>query len=182
MSALFRREAVEGQRQSWLGEVRLVRPLSLTLLTAFAVAVAASLLAYLFVGEVTRKARLTGVLVAGNLQAGGQLQAQLVAPPETVGLLRPEQRVLFRYEAFAPQAAGGETGTIIAVARTPEVLPGCAACAGAAATYRVVAALGEQQVRADGRVQPLAAGMRVEADVVLERCRIIDWLLASGRV
>lgn len=185
MSALFRREALEGQRQSWLGDVRLVRPLSLTLLTAFAVGVAVSALAFLFVGEITRKARLTGVLVARNGDADGPLQAQLLAPPETVGLLRPDQTVLFRYEAFGSRAAGREPGRIVTVARTPESADCPSAGAGAAGaipSYRVVAALDEQRVLADGRPQPLAVGMRVEADVLLERRRLIDWLFAPGRV
>jgi hypothetical protein len=185
VSALFRREAVEGQRQSWLGDVRLVRPLPVTLLTAFAVGVAASSLTFLFVGEMTRKARLTGVLVTASAEAGGPLQAQLFAPPEAVGLLRPDQTVLLRYEAFGPTAGSRESGKIVAVARTPEstgAVCACAGASGAAPSYRVVAALDEQQVIADGRPQALAVGMRVEAEVLLERRRLIDWLFAPSRV
>ncbi|HRP26825.1 MAG TPA: HlyD family efflux transporter periplasmic adaptor subunit, partial [Burkholderiaceae bacterium] len=63
MTPLFRPEAVDGQRQSWLGGVQLVRPLSMTLLTFFTVGVAALVIAYLFVGEYTRKAHVSGVLV-----------------------------------------------------------------------------------------------------------------------
>jgi membrane fusion protein len=62
MTSLFRPEAVEAQRQQWLGRVQLVRPLSLAVLTA-AVAVAAVVSgAYLFIGEYTRKAKVSGVL------------------------------------------------------------------------------------------------------------------------
>ena len=62
VTPLFRPEAVDGQRQSWLGGVQLVRPLSMTLLTAFTVSVAALVVGYLFVGEYTRKAHVSGVL------------------------------------------------------------------------------------------------------------------------
>ena len=180
MSALFRAEAIEGQRQSWLGSVRLVRPLSLTVLTVFAVSVAALLLGFLFAGEFTRKARLTGVLVAADTPGGG-LQAQLLAPPSTVGLLRPDQPVWLRYEAFGPQAQSRRAGRILQVARTPEPARAGAECAGAAAVqYRVSVALGEQALAAGGTPQPLAAGMRVEADVLLEKRHLIDWLFAAG--
>lgn len=177
MSALFRAEAIEGQRQSWLGSVRLVRPLSLTVLTAFAVSVAALLLGFLFAGEFTRKVRLSGVLVAAD--ATGALQAQLLAPPATIALLRADQPVWLRYEAFGPQAGSRSAGRIVQVARTPEAAAG-AQCAGAAVLYRVDATLAEQALFADGKTQPLAAGMRVEADVLLEKRRLIDWLFAAG--
>lgn len=182
MSALFRAEAVEAQRQSWLGGVRLVRPLSLTVLTVFAVSVAALLLGFLFAGEFTRKARLSGVLVAadGAGEAEGALQAQLLASPATVGLLRPDQPVWLRYEAYGPQAQSRRAGRILQVARTPEPAHAGADCVGAPAVqYRVSVALGEQVLAADGTPQPLAAGMRVEADVQLERRHLIDWLFAA---
>lgn len=180
MSALFRAEAIDGQRLSWLGSVRLVRPLSLTLLTAFAVGVAALLVGLLFAGEFTRKARLSGVLVAADESAGG-LQAQLFAPPATVGLLRPHQPVWLRYEAFGPQPPSRHAGAILHVARTPEAAPAGAECNGTGAVlYRIEAALGEQAPLVEGKAQALAAGMRVEADVLLEKRRLIDWLFADG--
>ena len=54
MKPFFRPEAVDAQRLSWLGGVRLIRPLSMSLLTVFTVGVAALVIAYLFVGEYTR--------------------------------------------------------------------------------------------------------------------------------
>ena len=44
---LFRPQALEAQRQQWLGHVQLVRPLSLSLLTTGVVAVALALIAFL---------------------------------------------------------------------------------------------------------------------------------------
>ena len=44
--------------------------------------------------------------------------------------------------------------------------------------YRVVVALDLQTVPAFGTAEPLVAGMRVEADVALERHRLIEWLFA----
>ena len=63
MPSLFRPEVIEGRQQSWLGGIQLIRPLSLSLLTVFAVSAAALAAGYLFVGEYTRKAHIGGVLV-----------------------------------------------------------------------------------------------------------------------
>ncbi len=63
MASLFRPEVAEAQRQTWLGQVQLVRPLSLTVFTVGVLGMLALVLAFLFFGEYTRKARIGGVLV-----------------------------------------------------------------------------------------------------------------------
>ena len=62
MSSLFRHEVLESRQRDWLGSIQLTRPLSLHLLTALAVLIAAAVIAYLVLGEYTRKARVTGFL------------------------------------------------------------------------------------------------------------------------
>lgn len=185
MSTLFRPEAIAGQRQSWLGEVRLVRPLPLTVLTVWAVGVAALLAGFLVAGEYTRKTQLGGSLESADIGATtDQLHAVLCATPSVVGLLRPDQPVLLRYEALGrPSEATVPSGRIVSVARTPVPATSCAIeetspanGTAAAVRYRVTVALDAPTILADGRAQPLAAGMRVDAVVLLERRRIVDWL------
>lgn len=183
MSTLFRAEAIEGQRQAWLGEVRLVRPLSLTLLTAFALGVAALLVAFLFTGEITREAQLDGALAIPRAAAGpAPLHAVLYAPPATVGRLHAGQAVRLHYEAFAGQpGVRPATGRIVDVTRTP-VNADCPGCDPAAPVrYRVTVALDAQSLRADGRGHALAEGMPVSADVMLDRRRLVDWIFAPAR-
>jgi membrane fusion protein len=53
--------------------------------------------------------------------------------------------------------------------------------------YRVTVALAAQRVTAHGRALPLQPGMRVDADILLERRRLIEWVLEplysiSGRL
>jgi membrane fusion protein len=63
VSITFRPEVADAQRQQWLGQVQLVRPMALSL---FSVGVLCALLligAFLFFGEYTRKARIGGVLI-----------------------------------------------------------------------------------------------------------------------
>lgn len=59
---LFRSEALEHQRDTWLGEIVLARPLSFALLTWFFVGCAAIGISFLVWGEYTKKARVSGYL------------------------------------------------------------------------------------------------------------------------
>lgn len=61
---LFRDEALQHHKDKLLGEVLLIRPLALSVLTILAVTVAIALALFLYAGEYTRKARLAGFLVA----------------------------------------------------------------------------------------------------------------------
>jgi membrane fusion protein len=63
VAGLFRREAVESRQNDWLGSVQLVRPVSLTFLTAAVVIAALAIAALLVEGRYTRKARVAGFLV-----------------------------------------------------------------------------------------------------------------------
>ena len=63
MTPFFRREALDGQRQGWLGSVQVVRPVALSVLAAFVAVAALLVCAYLCLGQYTRKARVGGVLV-----------------------------------------------------------------------------------------------------------------------
>jgi membrane fusion protein len=60
---IFRREALESQQASWIGEIQLVRPLSLALLTGSVAVAVLAVGVFLAFGEYTRKVRVSGVLV-----------------------------------------------------------------------------------------------------------------------
>lgn len=62
-SPLFRQEALDHKRDTWLGEILLVRPTAFGVLALLFVGVALSVLAYLVWGEYTKKARASGYLV-----------------------------------------------------------------------------------------------------------------------
>jgi membrane fusion protein len=79
---LFRPEVLESRRTSWVGEIQLIRPLSLTVLTGTVVAAAVALGAFLWLGEYTRKVRVSGVLMPDR----GVIR--LVAPQEALLLER----------------------------------------------------------------------------------------------
>ena len=60
---LFRQQAIDYQRDSWMGEILLVRPMSYTILTAMFAAMAVATVGYLVLGEYTKKARASGYIV-----------------------------------------------------------------------------------------------------------------------
>ena len=85
MVNIFRREALQAQQTSWIGEIQLVRPLPLALLTGGVVVAVLAVGTFLAVGEYTRKVRVSGVLVPDR----GVIR--LVPPQDAVVL---ERRVI----------------------------------------------------------------------------------------
>jgi membrane fusion protein len=109
---------------------------------------------------------------------GAKLEAQLYCPSRAVGFLKVGQRVLLRYEAFPYQKFGHYEGKIASVSRSavsPSELP-----PGTTGTnepvYRVTVTLASQSVRAYGQAVALQPGMQLDAEVVLESRRLVEWM------
>lgn len=77
---LFRQEVLDARHTQHLGTIRLGRPLGFSLVTAIALMLGAALIGFAIWGEVTRKVRLTGLLVPtlGNLQLAAPLAGVLL--------------------------------------------------------------------------------------------------------
>lgn len=73
---LFRSEVLAARQAQWLGGIRIARPLSFSVVTAGALAMAAALIAFACWGEVTRKVTVHGVL----LPVGGLIN---IAAPQS---------------------------------------------------------------------------------------------------
>jgi membrane fusion protein len=133
------------------------------------------------------------VALASLLPADARLQAHLFAPSSAIGFVRANQPVQLRYQAFPYQKFGHQSGEVVQVSRAPlqaSELGGLAPVAlgaGAEPLYRITVALDHQSVAAYGQAQALAPGMQLEADVLLDRRRLIEWLFEpvlgiAGRV
>ena len=159
-------------------------------------------------GKVVVRAPQDGVLSAVNVQPGqaatpeialaslvpmdSPLQAQLYAPSSAVGFVRPNQAVLLRYQAYPYQKFGHYPGEVLAVSRTPLQSAEVAALALPESVrgeplYRITVALDAQHVQAYGHKQALVPGMQLDADVLLDRRRLIEWIFepllsVAGRV
>jgi membrane fusion protein len=134
------------------------------------------------------------VAMASLLPANARLQAQLFAPSSAVGFVRPNQAVQLRYQAFPYQKFGHQTGAVALVSRSPLQGAELAALpmqgpanASSEPLYRITVTLDQQTVSAYGQPQALVPGMQLEADVLLDRRRLIEWLFEpvlgiAGRV
>ena len=127
--------------------------------------------------------------LASLIPAGAQLQAHLFAPSGAVGFVRPQQEVRLRFEAFPYQKFGHQTGHVLQVSRTPLAAPELAGLplSGPASADGAASRCSASPWRwtspacsAFGVPQPLVAGMRMQADVLLERRRLIEWLFAPA--
>lgn len=135
-----------------------------------------------------------GVALASLLPADAKLQAHLFAPSSAVGFVRANQTVQLRYQAFPYQKFGHQAGEVAQVSRSPlqtTELAGlplpAAVSANGEPLYRITVNLDHQSVAAYGQAQALSPGMQLEADVLLDRRRLIEWLFEpvlgiAGRV
>lgn len=115
--------------------------------------------------------------------AGQQLDAQLFGPSRAIGFIRVGQRVLLRYEAFPYQKFGQYEGIVADVSRTainPAELTQLSGLTSLLAAdepvYRITVTLARQTATAYGEAVPLQPGMQLEADVLMEKRRLIEWM------
>lgn len=122
---------------------------------------------------------LAGATLATIIPEGAALEAHLFAPSRSIGFVRPGQEVLLRYLAYPHQKFGSQKARITLVSRNP-LAPGELGFApgdgGREPLYRIKARLASQSISAYGNAEPLQAGMQVEADVLLDRRRLIEWI------
>jgi membrane fusion protein len=122
------------------------------------------------------------------IPAGTRLRADLYIPSRSVGFVRVDNEARLQYQAFPYQKFGSHLGKVIKISRSavpPQELPFPAP---AGDVYYVVTILPEQgYVMAYGKIEPLQAGMQVDADIWLDRRTLLEWILeplysVSGRV
>jgi len=121
----------------------------------------------------------TGASLLTLLPDGSPLQAHLFAPSRAVGFIRAGQEVLLRYPAFPFQKFGSHRARVLSVSQSalaPAELGFAPPDGSREPLYRVKVALESQTVSAYGRAEPLQAGMQVEADVFLDRRRLVEWV------
>jgi len=130
--------------------------------------------------------------LASILPEESMLEAEMYVPSHAVGFIKPGMTAMLRYRAFPYQKFGQHPARVREVATTSvrlEELP-TAAMPGAAQSepvYRIRLALEQQSVRAYGAPMPLRSGMLVDANVMLERRKLYEWVLEplfsiSGRL
>lgn len=118
-----------------------------------------------------------GTVLATILPADGELEAHMMVPSRAVGFIEPGQVVLLRLSSFPYQKFGQVAGTVTRVERSPiaEAQGGRAGIA--EPVYRITVKLSQQSVSAYGRKQMFKAGMTLDADILQDRRRLIEWVI-----
>jgi membrane fusion protein len=127
----------------------------------------------------------TATPLFGIVPSQSKLQAQLFSPSRGIGFLRSGQRVLLRYQAFPYQKFGFYGGVVASVSRSAlspaelnQTLAGLTALFGTnEPVYRITVELDRQTALAYGQPVALQPGMQLEADVLIESRRLIEWVL-----
>jgi membrane fusion protein len=115
--------------------------------------------------------------LATILPRGSGLHVELMVPSRAIGFIQKGQQVVLRYEAFPHERFGQYRGTVAEISRNVWA-PGerIGPLVVREPVYRVDVKLERQGVSALGNEIPLRPGMLVNADILLERRTLLEWL------
>ena len=127
----------------------------------------------------------TDVPLLNIVPSGSVLHAELFGTSRSVGFVKPGQRVLLRYQAFPYQKFGFYDGTVASVSRSavspndlPQQLSGLSSLYGTnEPVYEITVGLAKQTATAYGEPVALQSGMQLNADIMIDRRRLIEWAL-----
>lgn len=105
------------------------------------------------------------------------LLAELDLPSRAAGLVKDGHKVRLRFDAFPYQQFGQIRAEVLQVDKTLLRPDWRRELSAAEPVYRLRAFLERDAVERNGQTFPLRAGMQVEADILLERHRLLDWVL-----
>lgn len=111
------------------------------------------------------------------LPLGGILEAVLFVPTRAYGFVKIGQLTRIRYQAFPYQRFGVYDGEIKEVSKSV-VLPGEAKFPinFQEPVYQVIVKLDDQSAKAYGGVIPLQSGMLLDADIMVDKRSLFEWL------
>ncbi|NQZ06601.1 MAG: HlyD family efflux transporter periplasmic adaptor subunit [Algicola sp.] len=126
---------------------------------------------------------------------GAVLEAKLMVPSRAIGFMAPGQMVRLRYDAFPFQRYGTYVGKVLTISKSTLSASELTLSLGVSewprqeseAVYLVDVRLQSPFVTAYGRDIDLQAGMSLNADIILEKRSLMQWLLdplysISGRI
>ncbi len=115
--------------------------------------------------------------LATVMPKGSGLHVELLVPTRAIGFIAKGQEVVLRYEAFPHERFGQYRGKVTDIGRNvwtsgERIGP----LSAREPVYRVDVALEKQEVSALGQDLPLRPGMLVNADLLLERRTLLEWV------
>lgn len=131
-----------------------------------------------------------GQTLAMMLPDDALLQARIMLSSRAIGFIRPGQRVVLRYQSFPWQKFGQQYGTVLEISKSALSPQEISTITGdnqvKESMYQVKVMLDKQTVQAYGKQASLRAGSGLEADFIVDKRRIYEWVLeplnALGRM
>lgn len=120
-----------------------------------------------------------GAAIAVMTAGDSPLEAELYAPTRASGFVNEGQTVRLMYQAFPHEKFGTGEGVVTSVSRTV-LAPAEVAIPGLQVSepvFRIRVRMKSDSVAAYGRRVPLQPGMLLNADVVIDRRSLLEWLL-----
>ncbi|MFT4676363.1 MAG: membrane fusion protein [Patiriisocius sp.] len=108
---------------------------------------------------------------------GSHLIAELLLPTRSIGLVKTGDSARLRFDAFPYQQFGLVAATIIQIDRALLMPDSATPWPLREPVYRVRAVLSQQEIGRADQTYPLRSGMQVQADILLEKRRLLDWVL-----
>jgi membrane fusion protein len=113
------------------------------------------------------------------LPRGSELEAQLLVPSNAIGFVHEGTPVVLRYQAYPYQKFGQQYGQVVQVSRSALSPAEAATLLGqkvAMPLYRVLVSLDRQTIDAYGKAEALKPGMALNADLLLDRRSLWQWV------
>lgn len=127
-------------------------------------------------GQAVQAGQPLFTLLPGN----GTLEAELLVPSRAIGFIEPGDKVLLRYQAYPYQKFGHHQGTVARISRSTlnqgELQTLLGSAAQSEPLYRVTVRLAQQAITAYGKPEQLKPGMLLEADILGEKRKLIEWV------
>lgn len=122
-----------------------------------------------------------GQTIAMLLPDNAHLQARLLLSSRAIGFIQSGQRVVLRYESFPWQKFGQHSGAVSEISTSPLSPQEVASLTGNTQIqeplYQVKVTLDSQSVQAYGKQFALRPGSALDADFIVDKRRIYEWVL-----
>jgi membrane fusion protein len=122
-----------------------------------------------------------GQTIAMLLPDNAHLQARILLSSRAIGFIQSGQRVVLRYESFPWQKFGQHSGAVSEISTSPLSPQEVASLTGNTQIqeplYQVKVTLDSQSVQAYGKQFALRPGSALDADFIVDKRRIYEWVL-----